>query len=73
MAPLVAGAVADKWYVSLPPQVHLSTVVAAVGRDRDSPCCDVTSDVSDDVTELQCYCQQEQRRAGGGYELLTVT
>lgn len=70
VAPLVTGAVADKWYVSLPPQVHLSTVVA---DDRESPCCDVSSDVSDDFMESPCYCQQEQQQGTGQYEILTVT
>jgi len=76
-APLacVPGAVADKWYVSLPPQVHLSTVTALGEEDGESPCCDVTSNVSDDVTESPpCYCQQEQQHQGTSqYELLAVT
>lgn len=66
------GAVADKWYVSLPPQVHLSTVTA-LDEDGESACCDVTSDVSDDVTVPPCYCQQEQHQGRGQYELLAVT
>ena len=70
----IAGAVADKWYVSLPPQVHLSTV-PALNEDGESTCCDVSDDVSDDVTESPCYCQQqqEQQQQTGQYELLTVT
>jgi len=70
VAPLVTGAVANKWYVSLPPQVHLSTMVA---EDGESHCCDVTSDVSDDLTESPCYCQQEQQQGTGQYEILSVT
>jgi len=67
VAPLVTDAVADKWYVSLPPQVHLSTATT-VDKDGESACCDVTSDVSDDIMESPCCCQQEQGR--GTYELL---
>ena len=67
----MTGVVADKWYVSLPPQVHLSTVTA-VGEEGESPCCDVTSDVSDDVRESPCYCQHEQQGTGQ-YELLAAT
>jgi len=68
----IAGAVSDKWYVSLPPQVHLSTV-KALGEDGESTCYDVNSDVTDDVTESPYYCQQEQQQGAGQYEVLKVT
>jgi len=66
------GAVVDKWYVSLPPQVHLSTVTA-VSEDRESTCCDITSDVSDDTREPPCYCQNEHHQGTGQYDLVAVT